>query len=227
MAESFLRHHSDAPPVVTLVLDGASDHRAGTNEPCRVVSPDDLELDHKDFARLAMSYDHSELVEALKPWLLTFVLDQGAPVALYLDAAFEVFASFDEVPDLTAEHGLVVVPSLTAPLPDDGREPSARAVLSTGPYNPGFVAVTELARPMLRWSRAREHVREHAAGSEGLDADPPRHGVWGDLVTSVFAPRALRDPGYGVGYWNVGDRAITQTAGGPTVDGVPLRCFHF
>jgi glycosyltransferase involved in cell wall biosynthesis len=223
MAESFRRHHPDAPPVVTLVLDGATDHPAGTNEPCMVVRPDDLELGPQDFFRLAMSYDQPELVEALKPWLLTFVLDRGAPVALYLDAAFEVFARFDEVPELATEHGLVVVPSLTAPLPDDAREPSARAVLSTGPYNPGFVAVTELARPMLRWFQARECT----AGLEGIDADASGHRFWGDLVTSVFAHRTLRDPGYGVGYWNVHDRAITHAADGPAVDGVPLRCFHF
>ncbi len=96
-------------------------------------------------------------------------------------------------------------------------------MLSVGPYNPGFVAVTPLARPMLRWAQ----LQDRTDTPDSFDTVASRQRAWGDQVASAFRPHVLRDPGSGVGYWNVADRPITETDAGPTIDGVRLRCLHF
>ena len=48
-----------------------------------------------------------------------------------------------------------------------------------------------------------------------------------DLVPGFFEHFVLKDPGYNVAYWNLHARNLVWTGDGYTVDGSPLRFFHF
>ena len=74
---------------------------------------------------MAALYSVLELSTAVKPWLLRHLLNErGCETLAYLDPDIEVHDGLGEIEALLREHGLVVTPHLTAPMPRDGRKPS-------------------------------------------------------------------------------------------------------
>jgi SAM-dependent methyltransferase len=225
LAESFLAQDPVGECVV-LVIDDIARKINDRHEPFRVVRPDELGIER--FEGMAAMYDVTELATAAKPWLLEHLLAQGegAPVA-YFDPDICFYAPVDEIEHLAREHELVLTPHITAPLPDDGRQPDELALLASGTYNLGFVAMAPGARTqeLLEWWQKRlryDCVIDHALG---YFVDQR----WFDLVPNTFAGTAvLRDPGMNVAYWNLHERTVTRDPDGTwLVNGVPLRFFHF
>ena len=54
----------------------------------------------------------------------------------------------DEIDGLTREHGLVLIPHITSPLPRDGKRPSEADILISGTYNLGFLGVSFTERTL-------------------------------------------------------------------------------
>src|SRR4051812_34993655 len=222
LARSFLEQHPDGTCTV-LVVDGPDKRIDPANEPFDVILPNEIGLD--EFERMTEDYDVTELSTAVKPWLLRTLLDRYGSIS-YFDPDICVYTSLAELDERVREHGIVLLPHLTGPIPLDGKHPSENDILVAGTYNLGYIGIgdTPAARDMLDWWA--ERLRRHCL------IDPLRGFFvdqrWIDLVPGRYPETLiLRDPGYDVAYWNLPHRELDQDAGAYTVNGEPLRFFHF
>jgi glycosyltransferase involved in cell wall biosynthesis len=173
---------------------------------------------------MAAIYDVTELATAVKPWAFQYLFARGATVVIFLDPDIEVFDSLGSLETLTREHGMVLTPHITKPLPQDGKSPSERDLLQSGTYNLGFLALSAgKAQAFLPWwsERLRRDCLNDAAG--GLFVDQR----WIDFAPTLFEPHILKDPGYNVAYWNLPHRALERDGDRILVNGHPLRFFHY
>lgn len=205
-----------------LIIDDESQVVSGA-ESFDVVRPMDLGLDPNAFHQMAIMYDAAEFSCALKPWVLEHLLNHGAQCALYLDSDMQIYAPLDGVAERASRTEMLLTPHLLKPPPPNNRGVREQHLLRTGGFNAGFVAVSELSRPFLRWWQ--EHLRFDCI------VDPPaglfvdQH--WIDIAIHFFSHDVIRRPGFNVAYWNLSTRDIQHTAGGYAVDGDPLVFFHF
>lgn len=221
LAASLAEHDSDAELSV-LLLDGADELDASL-EPFRLLAPGDLDLDRREFRRMATIYDAAELSVALRPWVIRAVLEAGAPAVLWLDADIEVFAPLADIVSLTERHGIVLAPHAHEPLPRDGLTPHELDVLRAGPFSGGLVGVSSSARAFLDWWA--EPLRRDCI----IDTDRGlfREKNWLTFVPCYFDHHILRDPATDVVYWNLHRRQLSWTGERYEIDGRPLRSFHF
>ncbi|MGI8593989.1 MAG: hypothetical protein ACR2ML_06425, partial [Solirubrobacteraceae bacterium] len=224
LAESFSATHPQATCHV-LILDEYEGYLDPGAEAFELTTPAELQID--GFEKMAAAYDVLELSTAVKPWLLRTLLERTSGAGIvYLDPDIEVFGSLEPIEELMREHGLVLIPHLTAPMPRDGRKPSETDILIAGAYNPGFIGLgnDEAAQELLDWWSERLRT--------GGSVDPER-GYFVDQRWMDFAPgiveslETLRDPGYDVAYWNLPSRRLARVEGKWTVNGEPLRFFHY
>jgi glycosyltransferase involved in cell wall biosynthesis/SAM-dependent methyltransferase len=224
LAHSFREHHPDGT-VSVLVIDHEPGYIDPAEEPFDLYTPADLDID--GFADMATAYDILELSTAVKPWFLRHLIDRHeSGRVMYLDPDIQVTDSLAPVDELIAEHGIVLIPHLTAPIPDDGKKPSETDILIAGVHNLGFIGVgrSDAADKMLEWWSGwlREHCTVDPARGYFVDQR------WMDLVPGMFPElHLLRDHGYDVAYWNVHSRELTERDGSYFVDGVPLRFYHY
>ena len=224
LTESFRAHHPEGRCFV-LVLDETEGYIDPAAEPFELLTPADLRIE--DFDRMAAAYDVLELSTAVKPWLLRVLMERTPGRGIvYLDPDIEVFSSLEAIEELMGEHGLVLIPHVTAPMPRDGRKPSETDILIAGTYNLGFIGLgdDDAAQELLDW------------WSERLRTDcriDPEHGYFVDQRWMDFAPgivprlKILRDPGYDLAYWNLPSRRLERDGDAYLVDGRPLRFYHY
>jgi GT2 family glycosyltransferase/glycosyltransferase involved in cell wall biosynthesis len=223
LAASLARHNPGARLHV-LILDDPN-RSIPTESSFEIIRADELLFDPpSDLYTMAAIYDVTELSTAVKPWVFQYLFDRGARVAIYLDPDTEVFDSLGPLEPLTREHGILLTPHITTPLPRDGKRPDERDLLLAGIYNLGFLALSaEAARTFLPWWR--ERLRRDCLNdpAQGLFVDQR----WIDFVPGLFEPGILKDPGYNVAYWNLPHRVLTREGDCILVNGRPLRFFHF
>jgi glycosyltransferase involved in cell wall biosynthesis/SAM-dependent methyltransferase len=224
LAESFLRHQPDGE-VAVLIIDDFEGYVDPAGESFEVIGIDGIGLDR--FEEMAASYDVTELSTAVKPWLLRHLLERsGCDAVTYLDPDIWILNDLEEIERLALSHGLVLNPHLTAPPPRDGLKPSEEDILIAGVYNLGFISLADHSsseRFLDWWS---EHLRRDCVvdPDNGYFVDQR----WVDLVPGIWPDHfILRDPGYNLAYWNLPNRELRFDHGRYTVDGKPLRFFHF
>lgn len=225
LAESFLAHHPEASFAVLVVDDPHGGIAPETDTDRRIDwwRPSDLGLDAPQMHRLAGIYDVTELSTSLKPLFLKCLMQARGSAVIYLDPDILVTASLADVPLLAEEHGLVLTPHMTRPMPDDGRGVDSLAVLAAGAYNLGFAAVAPKAEACLDWWW--EQTRRRALN------DLPRNMFtdqrWADYMPSLFDHHLLKNPGYNAAYWNLHERPLSRVDGRLHARNEPLRFFHF
>ena len=225
LARSFAETHPDGHCSV-LVIDDPEGHLDPANEPFELVRLEEIGL--PDAERMAAVYDVVELSTAVKPWLMRHLLDRdGVEAVTYLDPDIRVVDSLAEIERRSLEHGGVLTPHLTAPLPRDGRKPSEEDIMIAGSYNLGFISLGadgEIAGPLLEWWSERLENECLIDPGNGLFVDQR----WIDLAPGMWPQLSiLRDPAYNVAYWNLPHRQLEIDGDGYRVDGEPLRFFHF
>jgi glycosyltransferase involved in cell wall biosynthesis len=208
-----------------LLIDDPQRTVDGASEPFELLRPSDLEIDR--FDGMAAMFDVTELATAVKPQLLRHLLERdGEPVA-YFDPDIRFFADIDEIARLTAQEGLVLTPHVAhESLPRDGLQPSELDLLAAGTYNLGFIGLAPgpTADRLIAWWSERLRFDCVIDVARGLFVDQR----WFDLVGSVVPHfHVLRDPGANVAYWNLHERKLGQEGSRYTVNGQPLRFFHF
>lgn len=222
--ESLQATHPDCPRYLCLV-DHADSDLALSSLACEVVTIEALDL--PNFDAFVFRYDILELNTAVKPymflWLQARHADQGI---VYLDPDILVMDRMIEI-EQAFSHGasIVLTPHLTAPM-DDDRRPDELAILRSGTYNCGFVALNAhpSARRMLTWWAEKLEFDCVVDLPSGRFTDQK----WIDLVPGMFPDVCiLRDPGYNLAYWNLGQRSVSLRQGRWHVGDRPLAFVHF
>jgi glycosyltransferase involved in cell wall biosynthesis len=209
-------------PFTFLALDAfASDEFRDL--PFEVLTPDALDLPGETFQRMATYYSVTELATAVKPTLLRGLLAE-TDVVMYLDPDVELFASVSSLFDLADRHGIALTPHVLTPIPRDGLDIAEESIFLSGQFNLGFIAVSTAARDFLDYWEERTRLFAVVDPGSGYFTDQR----WVDAVPTLFAHHVVRDPGCNVAYWNLHERHLDiEPDGSWSVDGVPLRFFHF
>jgi glycosyltransferase involved in cell wall biosynthesis len=223
LARSLAERQPDARLSV-LVIDEIDGFIDPAEEAFRVLTVP--EIGCEPFPEMSARYSVLELSTAVKPWLLRFLLGEGSQAVTYLDPDIRVYGPLTRLDELAREHGLVLTPHNTTPIPDDGELPTQLSVLVSGVYNLGYVSVGDgpATRALLDWWAGR---LEHFCRVD------PRQGYfvdqrWFDLAPGFVPSVAIvRDPEFNVAYWNLQSRGFTRSASGYEIDGRPLGFFHF
>lgn len=189
-----------------------------------VVSPGRLPV--PEFASMSFKYGVVEFNTAVKPFLLSLLLDQyGEREVAYFDPDILVMRRLDELRAALATSSIVLTPHITRPIPDDGLTPSEPDIMVSGAYNLGFIGLrdTEETRRFLTWWGRRLEDGCRIDVARGLFTDQK----WIDLVPGLFpGTRILRHPGYNVAFWNLHEREIERMDDGYRVNGAPAAFFH-
>jgi hypothetical protein len=222
LAESYRSQHPGVPLFLLLLdrVDGCFDP---AQEPFTTLCVEDLDVE--DWLSLAFRYAPLELASALKPFLLRRLLEGSEfRKLLYLDTDVFVTGSLEPVSHLLDRHPVVLTPHLLEPVAD-GEMARELLILRSGAYNGGLVGVSDLpeAHAFLDWWWARCRENALIRQSDGVFLDQR----WLDLAPGMFPGiHIAREPGLNVAYWNVSERRV-EWGEKPSVNGVPLRFFHF
>jgi hypothetical protein len=223
VAESWRRHHPDSPFFV-LLTDG--DDWLAESEPFEVVLPTDLGLTREELAVRRGIYDAYEMAASLKARLPRVLLDRGASAVVFADTDSSFYGAIDDLAQTDPERGIVLFPHSTRPVRVRRYFPASQLEygrLTNGLFNTGLYVSGPGGRSFLDWWDgwlARDCLKEQAAG---LWADQ----IWADWAPVYFEHAVVRDPSVNVAFWNLDERELREMDGRPTVDGVPLRHFHF
>lgn len=220
LADSVREQHADAR-VSVLVVD--ADVRPPGDEPFEVLTPAMVGCDAEELGRRALAYDAQALVSSLKARLLAWALAGGGP-ALLLDADVLVCGDLRPLSELAGHAGVLLSPHSPLPIAHRaGGGGAEESFLRAGAYNGGFVGIGPGAEAFCAWwdeRCARDCVR-----------DARRRLVlsqtWLDLVPGLFGAAITRDRGVNVMGHNLHGRDVARGGGGWTIDGEPLRFFHF
>ncbi len=221
LARSY-REHNPSDPFTIFLVDAEPDEVAETAE-YRIAGPSTLKIDPSEFQRMAMIYDITEFSTALKPWVLESLLDAGENAIMYLDPDIEVFGPLAQIETLSREHGIVLTPHTTIPMPRDGLRPTEADIMAAGTFNLGFIALDASGRPLLHWWQERLRRDSVIAPHRMVFVDQR----WIDLVPGYFPHIVLTDPGYNVAYWNLDNRRLVAQGDKYLVNGEPLYFFHY
>ena len=223
LARSFSTHHPGATFSV-LVVDDFDGYLDPAAEPFELLTPDEIGCD--PFEEMAWRYDVLELSTAVKPWLLSYLLRRGGDTITYLDPDIRVFSSLAALDELGREHGLVLTPHSTTPIPVDGETPSQIDIMVAGVFNLGYLTLGQGAEPerLLDWWSERLLRDCRVDPVYGYFVDQR----WMDLVPGLVSDYAVvRDPEFNVAYWNLHERDLRCGDEGYIVNGRPLAFFHF
>jgi hypothetical protein len=180
------------------------------------------------FPSWIFKHDVIEACTAVKgPFVKAACSGGGVDAVVYLDPDTCAFADLKPIEKLLERWDVILTPHTVTPASDP------RAILDneicslkTGIYNLGFCAIrtTGDGRRFAEWWADRLLRFGYDDIPNGLFVDQR----WCDHVPALFEKvKILRDPGYNVASWNLVDREVAIGPNGATVNGSPLRFWHF
>jgi len=220
LMESVRQHQPAWDRFVLLV---APDGNAIDQELFETVSIDALPLPNR--RQFCFRYSILELNTAVKPWMFEHLFARGYERVVYLDPDIRLYSALSEVDEAGPETFLILTPHLTGPIAGDDH-PSERTILQAGTYNLGFLAVSKGrdTHRFLDWWQEKLEFQCVSDVARGVFVDQK----WIDLTPGFFdGVSILRHDGYNVAYWNLGQRTVRGAGSSATVNGQPLRFFHF
>lgn len=220
LAESFLQRHPGAKFSV-LLIDGAAG--LSGDEPFEALTPADVGIDREEFERRATMYIAQGLATSMKPDLLLALLRRGHDPLLFIDADGYVYDDLGRLADLAREHSLVLSPHSNDPYPLWEVDSPEQTFIRAGAMNAGLIAVSARAQPFLSWWAQRTARRCVFDPARGLFLEQ----TWLMLAPALFDHHVLRERGCNVAGWNLHTRDVQWQGDTPTIDGGPLRHFHF
>jgi glycosyltransferase involved in cell wall biosynthesis len=201
-----------------------NDTQTAPDESFTTIALDELPLPNR--RQFFFRYTILELNTAVKPWMFEYLFARGYDRVVYFDPDIVVYSPLAELDTAPPDTFITLTPHLTGSISGD-EHPSERTIILAGSWNLGFLAVTrhpDLAR-FLTWWQGKLEYQCVVDTARGLFVDQK----WMDLVPGLFPDvRILRHDGYNVAYWNLEQRAVVaQPDGEVTVNGSPLRFYHF
>jgi glycosyltransferase involved in cell wall biosynthesis len=226
LLDSFFKHHPDGVSYVLYLGDvGPFDELRYTD----TTSVRTGQLQIPEFASMLARYNTFELCNALKPFLLEYLITHSDHQKVcYFDSDIFIFASLkEEVWDQLDSCSILLTPHLCR-LPDNDPDLVWRdlAVLQHGVYNGGFIGIRRCSETeeFLRWWGSRIIPCGYKKLEEGMNCDQR----WLDLVPGyALNVQISRHPGLNAGYWNLHERHFEITNGQHLVNGEQLGFFHF
>ena len=222
LAKSLIRCHPDVTLWVLVVdgepIDSADDDLFST------LSLGDVGLGNELGREMAAIYSVLEFSTAVKPWLLSHLLERTGRPVLYFDPDIELFGDVGHLAELAGRHGVVVTPHHLRPLPRDGRTPTEADFFVTGVYNLGFIGtgLGSIESGFLHFWKVRLEREALVDYANAMFTDQR----WIDFI-DCFPHHVVNDPGCNVAYWNISQRSLTREGTVLSVDGGPLVFFHF
>jgi hypothetical protein len=228
LGRSLQRHQPDWQH--DLLLMGGEEMTANSSEgqePLRLTSVcRELDLDIE--ALLAL-HDEDDLTLLLLPSLLQRYAERTSEPVLHLPSTVWVLAGLQPIVSALSSHGVMLVPRMTADVPDDGLQPTPAQMERAGRIDETIMGIDASAdaQRFLAWWNA--HV-EQTLGS--VDArrsgDRPEDRPWLarflELAPARFSTAVLDDPGCNLSMWNLHLRSLEEDAGEVLVNGRwPLR----
>ena len=218
---SAAKHQPEWDRFVLLVGGAAGEDR--DRESFITVPLEDLPLPNP--RQFCFRYSILELNTAVKPWMFAYLFARGYDRVVFIDPDVVIYSPLIEIDEASPETFLVLTPHMTG-FGEGGEHPFERTILQAGIYNLGFLAVTR--RPplerFLAWWQGKLEYQCVADTERGLFVDQK----WMDLTPGLFAGvMILRHDGYNVAYWNLRQRTVVGDSANATVNGQPLRFFHF
>ena len=208
-----------------VVICDAVDGLQGVDDSLELLGIEQLGIGPLD--RMVVHYTILELNTAIKPFAFERLFERaGVDRVIYFDPDIQLFSSGAPLLRRLLQADVVLTPHLLAPLADN-KHPSDLAIVQSGTYNLGFLALARGAGtlPLLHWWQGKL-VRDCVVDiPRGLFTDQK----WMDLVPGLF-PRVYieRDAGWNVAYWNLLHREVTLSSTATyLVNGEALFFFHF
>jgi hypothetical protein len=149
-------------------------------------------------------YDVVEFCTALKPYVLTFLLQKGFKTATFLDPDIEVFSKLDSGVEIAESVGIAITPHRLTPAQPKSSYFNEIDFLQYGVFNLGYITVSPLAHQMLDWWRERmqwfatRHLGSHIFTDQ----------KWANLIPCYFDFGVVRNKGYNVATWNIDERDL-------------------
>lgn len=192
--------------------------------PFEILSIDQLGI--PNFDEMRRRYNITELNTAIKPFVFSYLFDsQPNQPVVYLDPDIFIVSPLDELNQLIeAGADCVLTPHISEPA--EYAEMSDDKFLQYGIYNLGFCMLrgTDEVRRVASWWGRRLETHCVIDLPNGLFVDQK----WADLLPAFISnTKILRHPGYNVAYWNLSQRRVRREEDVWTVNGEPLRFFHF
>jgi hypothetical protein len=192
--------------------------------PATVIDP--AELDIPDFYELCFKYGVVELSTAVKPYLLSRLMEHyGEDEVVYFDPDILVLRRLPELRRALDRGNIVLTPHTMRPAPVDGKRPTDQDIMISGAYNLGFIALRRSpdTSDLLAWWQERLHDGCRIDVANGLFTDQR----WIDLAPSLFpSTYILRDPAYNVAFWNLHERTLSRDRDVFLVNGEPAAFCH-
>ena len=223
LAQSFFAQHPNGH-MVALLVDESDGYFDPAAEPFEIVAADAINI--SGFGAMTMRYAQQELCAAVKPYFLAYLLqERGYARICYFDPEMTIHGTLDNLFQLLETKLMVLTPYLLDPIPADRFQPDEKAILQWGSFNLGFLGLAQHAECERVLSWWQQQTARHCLidPTQGLYLDQR----WMNLAPTLFADVQIqRDPGCGVGHWNLGQRYIRQSDAGYTANGAPLIFFH-
>jgi lipopolysaccharide biosynthesis glycosyltransferase len=226
LGKSIQQHHPDASFSIFLTDDTKREWQAAIEaQGFRSIYPEEIALE--DYRKFVFKYNITEACTAVKPTVIQTLLDRGAEKVIYVDPDVLCFRCFDEVLTALDKYCVVLAPHVCSPTPDD-YYPGETALMSTGVFNLGFIAMrkSETSRQVNKWWS--QHLSQECIEEPemGLFVDQK----WMDLVPACFDDvYIMRSAAYDVAYWNLRERTLEERDGVlyEKNSGERLAFFHF
>jgi hypothetical protein len=227
LIQSLRRHHPEMRLVLAL-SDLIDDPASLSGEAWDEILPID-NLDIPDWRRWAFTHNIVELSTAIKPFVLSRLLERpDCGGVLYFDPDMVLFSRLDDLLDRLAQSDVVLTPHQNKP------ETALTEVMDNeicslkhGTYNLGFLGVrpTENGKAFARWWADRVYHFCRDDIPNGLFTDQR----WIDLAPALFdRVSILRSSRFNVAPWNLTTRKLSGSlSDGFEVDGNPLGFYHF
>jgi glycosyltransferase involved in cell wall biosynthesis len=182
-----------------------------------------------DVERLIASHDEQDLVALLLPRVLKIYSERGGGPLLHLPPTAWVLGDLAPVQAALATRSVLLVPRMSADIPNDGLLPAREQMESAGRMSDTVVGVdgTAGADGFLTWWSG--HLEQMLGSLDGRRAgmrpeDRPWLARLLELAPARFATAVLDDPGCNLSLWNLHTHTLQSTAEGVCVDGrEPLR----
>ncbi len=222
LCRSLQRHQPDWPLEVVLVAGDDVVLAVQDEESMRVRSAaHELDIDAEI---LLARYQPEDLSVMLLPRLLLRYAQRVSEPVLHLPSSAWVLGGLEPIEDALATRSVLLVPRMTADVPNDGLEPSPAQMERAGRIEEVIMATdgTPGAQGFLVWwgQRVGQLLGSLDARQSGSrPEDRPWLARYLELAPARFATAVLEDPGCNLNMWNLHARTLQSSPDGVLVDG--------